>query len=632
MLKAKRFNTVNVLIGMLIASFALIAAASLIASYAITYGGMRDLLASLYGAGRTARYFNIGLFQSTMRRIRGLSLICAFVAILLIMLWHRLERWLTPSITGLVLGFKHLRRTRVVWDTTTIVVLSFITAIAAWLRVAFVKQPIRYDEATTVLGYASKPIYLGLSLYNEPNNHLFHTLLVHLSIGIFGISEWSVRLPALLAGTILPLFTFILVRKFSGRMAAYLAASLVATSSVLVEFSTNARGYTILCVLTVALIICGLEASRRASPAWFALFSLCTVLGCWTVPLFVFPFVGTSLWLIWETAPRSARLQSFFRKRLFVSAVFSGVLSGVLYLPVIVANGPAALFQNKFVSPLRGQSVGGNGAAWRKFMLFVDGNASEIHRMWGIWNRDLPHWWPFVAIGAFAYALVICSRFRRLAIALAGWVTALFVARQLMLSPRNWLMFLPLFIAGVAIGLASLVETLIRSERARAYVGAAASVVLVVLLARTVLRSGTVLASTDTGVLFSAQDVSAFLESRGVSADNVICSYVSDIPLQYYWWLQTGKRQPNTITSASAVKNREVRDAWLVINKTYDESIGQDAQRFNIAAYDVLEERDFNDSVVYHINWENSRKQTPEQLSSARLSGDYPDSDRKSSR
>ena len=216
-----------------------------------------------------------------------------------------------------------------------------------------------------------------------------------------------------------------------------------------------------------------------------------------------------------------------------------------------------------------------------------------------------PHWWSFVAIGAFAYALVICSRFRRLAIALAGWVTALFVARQLMLSPRNWLMFLPLFIAGVAIGLASLVETLIRSERARGYIGAAASIVLAVLLARTVLHSGTVLASTDTGVLFSTQDVSAFLESKGVSADDVICSYVSDIPLQYYWWRQTGKRQPNTITSASAVKTREVRDAWLVINKTYDESIGQDAQRFNIAAYDVLEQRDFKDSVVYHINWGN---------------------------
>ena len=142
MLKAKRFNTVNVLIGILIATFALVAAASLSASYAITYGGMRDLLASLYGAGRTARYFNIGLFQSTMRRIRGLSLICAFVAVLLFMLRHRLERWLTPSVTGLVLSFRHLRRTRIAWDPTTIVVLSFITAIAAWLRVAFVEQPI----------------------------------------------------------------------------------------------------------------------------------------------------------------------------------------------------------------------------------------------------------------------------------------------------------------------------------------------------------------------------------------------------------------------------------------------------------------------------------------------------------
>ena len=58
----------------------------------------------------------------------------------------------------------------------------------------------RFDEAFTFLRFASQPLLEGLTTYAEPNNHLFHTLLVHISTSLFGDQPWAIRLPALLAG------------------------------------------------------------------------------------------------------------------------------------------------------------------------------------------------------------------------------------------------------------------------------------------------------------------------------------------------------------------------------------------------------------------------------------------------
>jgi hypothetical protein len=45
------------------------------------------------------------------------------------------------------------------------------------VRLIYIFQPMRYDEAFSFTNYASTPLSLALSSYSYPNNHLFHTLL-----------------------------------------------------------------------------------------------------------------------------------------------------------------------------------------------------------------------------------------------------------------------------------------------------------------------------------------------------------------------------------------------------------------------------------------------------------------------
>src|SRR6476659_711317 len=97
------------------------------------------------------------------------------------------------------------------------------------LRVSLLTRGIHHDEAWTFLHYARVPIRVGLSTYSAPNNHLFNTLLVHLSTLIFGNAPWALRLPALIVGALLIPATYLLARVlFVDKAAAVLAAGLTA--------------------------------------------------------------------------------------------------------------------------------------------------------------------------------------------------------------------------------------------------------------------------------------------------------------------------------------------------------------------------------------------------------------------
>lgn len=92
--------------------------------------------------------------------------------------------------------------------------LFFIVGLGLVVRMWLLNQPMRHDETQSFLDYASQPLVRALTIYSAPNNHLFHTLLVHLTT--FGgrlYVEWLIRLPAFLAGTAVIFATYVVGRK-----------------------------------------------------------------------------------------------------------------------------------------------------------------------------------------------------------------------------------------------------------------------------------------------------------------------------------------------------------------------------------------------------------------------------------
>ena len=179
--------------------------------------------------------------------------------------------------------------------------LAAATALAIVLRLRDLGQPIRYDEAATWLDYASKPLALAMSDYRFPNNHLFHTLLVHVVSSLFGDAPAVLRIPAFVAGVALVPLTWAVARATQSRTAAPVAALLVATSASLVLYSTNARGYTIVCCLTMAIVLLAARQLERDNPAGWLAIAVLGALGTWTIPIMLYPLAGVALWL-WAEA------------------------------------------------------------------------------------------------------------------------------------------------------------------------------------------------------------------------------------------------------------------------------------------------------------------------------------------
>lgn len=90
--------------------------------------------------------------------------------------------------------------------------LGALVCAALLARVVRLNAPMQHDEAYTVIAFASRPLIAVISDYHLPNNHIFHSLLVHPAIRLMGMQPWAVRLAALSAGLLLLPVAYALAR------------------------------------------------------------------------------------------------------------------------------------------------------------------------------------------------------------------------------------------------------------------------------------------------------------------------------------------------------------------------------------------------------------------------------------
>ena len=181
--------------------------------------------------------------------------------------------------------------------------IAAITAAAGILRAVLLDHPMRYDEAFTFLVFARSSDPAAWFNYMAPNNHVLHTLAMHVAIRIGGMQPEVVRAPAFWAGiALVPAAAWFAVQLTGRRLAGLWAAALVGASSLLIEYSVNARGYSLVCLAAVAMgvatgAIC--HDARRKAP-WIAWIALAAV-GMFTIPIMLYPIAIYALLILLQT-------------------------------------------------------------------------------------------------------------------------------------------------------------------------------------------------------------------------------------------------------------------------------------------------------------------------------------------
>lgn len=135
--------------------------------------------------------------------------------------------------------------------------------------------PITHDEGWTVIQYLDESFW-DIMMYpdNWPNNHILNTLFTKVSARIFGVFEWSVRLPNLFFFWVYAFGVYRFLRiVLKDRMLLFVpTATLFVLSPYFLDFFGLCRGYGIssaLTILSVSYFTSGFVL-RRSKHIWLA--------------------------------------------------------------------------------------------------------------------------------------------------------------------------------------------------------------------------------------------------------------------------------------------------------------------------------------------------------------------------
>jgi hypothetical protein len=128
-------------------------------------------------------------------------------------------------------------------------------------------QSIVYDEALTWEFYINGP-FSEIFHHYDANHHFLNSLLIRLSTGLFGISEWSMRLPALAGAALYFASCYRLARTaFGENPTMLLAVALLTLNPMVLDFMVAARGYGLALAFWTYAAAVALDAFSRQTYA-----------------------------------------------------------------------------------------------------------------------------------------------------------------------------------------------------------------------------------------------------------------------------------------------------------------------------------------------------------------------------
>ncbi len=318
-----------------------------------------------------------------------------------------------------------------------------LMAFAVMGRLLFIQRGVEYDEGYTYMEFARHSLWQVMSDYHVPNNHVFHTILVWAATHLGGNSLWVIRIPTFTAGVLIVLAAYLLGRTFYSPWVGLTAAGGLAAVPVMILYSTNARGYTLITLFTLLLFLLADRVRLKKNVAAWLLMVLLTALGFYTIPIMLYPAGIVFTWLLLAGRGKEIDLAyGGFRgwaRCLSAYALGLGVLSFLFYLPIFQTNGILTMFNGNRVV---------NSLPLAAFIAQLPNRLADLQGDW-LWG-GLPAW-----VFALLFVGVVLSIFLQPKIGRRR--TSLFAAALLFLVPflilqrpfsvaRIWLFMLPILV------------------------------------------------------------------------------------------------------------------------------------------------------------------------------------------
>ena len=446
-------------------------------------------------------------------------------------------------------------------DLGALIILFGIIALGTFFRYAYLWRPMGHDEAYTFMAFASRGLLFSITDYHLPNNHVFHTILVNLAFQLFGDSPAIIRLPAFLAGILIIPATYLVGKQFFGINIALVSASIVASLPVLIDYSTTARGYTILTFFTLIIVALALYVKDHKNLLAWGFLVIISSLGLYTNPTMIYPIGMVLTWLLLSRLIKD--VDNDYGMDYFIylgsSSVLIMVAAGVLYTPIILNSGIQPLVSNDVIEAL----------SWSDFYQSIP---VRIKNTWAEWNRNLPDSVSSIAIIGFVASLFVprLPKKRRVPLIVAGilWIGTVLVIQRVAPWPRIWLFLLPLIVIWISAGILGLIELILTRIPHRDYLMIGVIGVLVILpLLASFLRSYTQY-SQKLHARGELEKVAMYLSDYLQPEDVVVVTSPDTIVLKYYL-----RRYGISQEATELTKDKPFDHAIVVVNKAYEQNL-----------------------------------------------------------
>ncbi len=384
----------------------------------------------------------------------------------------------------------------------------------------------RYDEAYTFLNFANRSL-LDVFYYPRPNNHVLHTILIKIETFILSANPFTIRLIAFLAGIGCIPLAFNLCRQL--KQSGLFAGFAISVFPYLVFYSTNARGYTLLILLTLILASVGLHVAKKPSSAGVILISLIASLGMLTMPSMLFPISGLYCWFVILLLINKNNFKIVFYRFILPCSLFTFLFTLIFYSPVvIVSGGIETVINNRFVRP----------QPWSEFLrnLFphITDTISSIF-------RDIP---GFLLSSLAALLLLGILHYVKkrdyaslllLPSLLLGSVAILFYQQKIPFD-RTWIYLIPFIVVLADAGFTLIIEHVSCKLNRFIMVGV---FLISLIFARSLISSNAIGMYSDTGLFPEAPIAAKFIKSQMKEQGQefaVHSKIPAGPPLSFYLW------------------------------------------------------------------------------------------------
>jgi hypothetical protein len=469
---------------------------------------IRSLVLSLCNEGRVNFFTNI-FYSAIVLRLRLLSLFILIIASLTANYRVLIEKYILTILTQLKYSYHDIKNdifiyTKSLFKNHKIELLAFcsIFIVGIFLRVYYLFAPIRIDEAGVFIFLASKSLIVCIFSYPFPGHHVFYTIMVNILHNILGNDVWVMRLPALFAGILLIPATYFLFRKISNNFTALLSSTLVSVSSPLIEYSTNARGYSVITFIFIILLILLYYLSINRNFFGWSILVLFSAIGFYTLPIFIIPFGILVLWYILLIIFKGEDYVYF--KDIAIAVLLTGFTTIILYLPIIMVYGGGVFMSNEVFKTI-------------PFIPLVMGfGRMAVHNMWIPWNREVyPIIMYFITIGFVIFLAVIIyvnKELQALLFSSVLFITILLSIMRILPFARIWLFLIPIYLGLACTGLSYVIE---KTTRYTLFLAISISMILLFAISRNIITNNTIYNSDSGGQLFvDGKKISQYIKNN----------------------------------------------------------------------------------------------------------------------